>query len=871
LDKQQFQLIKIPIKEIIQNNYTINFKPDYEEQYIIKQGTSLLFDQIEQLRGKFSERINELILVEAPKNKNTETELMYILNNGFKYNNIKYIRFGKSQSQGKDGITAFIDEKYYSELYMITQMDIEIDECIISKYESQRCLPFSSCTIVNGDLPYIVVIGEYTKYLYNQYIKYVVEKEKDFKDKDTGEVKKYKAREIEEGNHDIKLSPFDGCGCHSNSLSKRVKEALGLDYTPIGIQIRLPFFKGYSIEFDFKTYLKEVLHVEYIIDIYNKKHNVDDIDCIWNISMFKGHGIFKNKYGDEAWDKYLETVKKYNFKLGISKYSHHVKDMNLMTRMNFQYLQCLDLWNEKYINHFNNKNHDKYDILALENEGKMIKVAKYSTNLCENIIKGNKFYTYKFLGITDTNEYKAEGKYLEAALINDTMLHDPAIKQYIYRKLKKTITEMKFGKIYTDGFYHTVVGDIIGYLEYASGKEPLGCLKEKQFFCKTLDKGKILSFRSPLVCPSEVNDVEIVSNNITDKWFSHFQDQDVVMLNMYDLSAPQQGGMDEDGDAVLLCCDKVIVDSKIYKPIIIDIEDKVMTKPKKYIKKNITEYEINSRDNRIGEITNVATSIRNLYTTDAKWQKIYDDQVSLLRIFQGKEIDFQKTGVRWTMNKSLRKHLKKLPFFLLYNYPKKLNTYYNLKRKNKKIDNKEDKLELNAYRSPSPMNELSEYIDTWEKKSVLWDKNIIDTKCLIINNDLKLDNKQYIKQIKHIINDFTKEWKREIENKSLKSYEGDYDHLSIVINKYKKILANIIVNDEELLANYVISVSYSNMSINKALAWNGYGDYIINNLKNNSPDNKRIRIVETPYKTATNYEFLGKYYEMIEGEFDYGI
>jgi hypothetical protein len=61
------------------------------------------------------------------------------------------------------------------------------------------------------------------------------------------------------------------------------------------------------------------------------------------------------------------------------------------------------------------------------------------------------------------------------------------------------------------------------------------------------------------------------------------------------------------------------------------------------------------------------------------------------------------------------------------------------------------------------------------------------------------------------------------------------------------------------------------MSINKGLAWNGYGDYIIKNLKSNSPINKRIKIVETPYKTATNYEFLGKYYEMIEGEFNYGI
>ena len=42
-----------------------------------------------------------------------------------------------------------------------------------------------------------------------------------------------------------------------------------------------------------------------------------------------------------------------------------------------------------------------------------------------------------------------------------------------------------------------------------------------------------------------------------------------------------------------------------------------------------------TRDNRIGEITNVATSIENRYTTNPDIQKVYDNYSSLLRIFQG--------------------------------------------------------------------------------------------------------------------------------------------------------------------------------------------------------------------------------------------
>ena len=74
-----------------------------------------------------------------------------------------------------------------------------------------------------------------------------------------------------------------------------------------------------------------------------------------------------------------------------------------------------------------------------------------------------------------------------------------------------------------------------------------------------------------------------------------------------------------------------------------------------------------TRGSRIGELTNVATSIINQNTIDPSYQKMNDDNVSLLRIFQGKEIDYLKTGVRWQMNKGLRRYLKKLPYFLLYN------------------------------------------------------------------------------------------------------------------------------------------------------------------------------------------------------------
>ena len=182
-----------------------------------------------------------------------------------------------------------------------------------------------------------------------------------------------------------------------------------------------------------------------------KKHKVENVDCIWNTSMFKGFGLFKEKYGNNAIDEYFKVLNKYEFKFGISKYSHHTNHINIMARMNFQYLQCLDLINPKYVEHYKklwSHEDDSYDILDEKNDGKIIKLAKYSTDLLEKIISGSKFHMMKFLGATDSSMFELLNNYIKAVYINDAMLKDPCIKKMIMKKCKKLISEMKLGKIY---------------------------------------------------------------------------------------------------------------------------------------------------------------------------------------------------------------------------------------------------------------------------------------------------------------------------------------------------------------------------------------------------------------------------------------
>jgi len=425
------------------------------------------------------------------------------------------------------------------------------------------------------------------------------------------------------------------------------------------------------------------------------------------------------------------------------------------------------------------------------------------------------------------------------------------------RKINKTIEMMKYGKIYVKGFYHTVIGDIFGYLEFVAGLKPVGTLKYGQFHAQTLPLGEVTSMRSPLVDPSEVNNVILTNTCLTDKYLKHFNGQDIVMINMYDLSMQQQGGMDEDGDSVLLTDEPLIVQSKIYLPIVVDLTDKETAEELPYTDENITNYEWNSRDSRIGEITNVATSMLNIVTDSEKYQKNIQDNIALLRLYQGKEIDFLKTGSRWHLTKSMLDYLKRLPYFLLFNYPNKKKLYDELVKINRSNKTGGEKVETNAYHSPSQMNELCDYICTWEKRKVEWDKVSLKTKELLINHSYEYTDRNLMREIKRIYNEYAQEINKINDKDKVESVRQKYiDKLNVLQSKNNL--------SDKLFANYNIASAYSSVSVNKSLCWYAYGDTMINNLKNNTPNpnSDKRQIVECETNEGT--EFLGRYYKIVE-------
>lgn len=202
--------------------------------------------------------------------------------------------------------------------------------------------------------------------------------------------------------------------------------------------------------------------------------------------------------------------------------------------------------------------------------------------------------------------------------------------------------------------------------------------------------------------------------------------------------------------------------------------------------------------------------------------------------------------------------MKQIPYFLLFNYPKKMNAYIKAQKKNKELT-EDKKIKLNAYHSCSPLNELCEYICRWEKQKLIWDKSMINTGVLLINGKVKLKDKEIMAKLKRLNNEFATEWRQWLFDKD----NDDSVDLNIVLNKYRDKLLGMM-KDRYLLANYFIKVCYDSVNTNKTLCWYVFGEEMIKNLRMNSPKEKSIKISEVPGYQENSFEFLGKYYQISE-------
>ena len=200
----------------------------------------------------------------------------------------------------------------------------------------------------------------------------------------------------------------------------------------------------------------------------------------------------------------------------------------------------------------------------------------------------------------------------------------------------------------------------------------------------------------------------------------------------------------------------------------------------------------------------------------------------------------------------------------MYNYPKKLKSYNDIKKKNKDRC-EEDKIQSNVIFSPSPLNELCSYINRWEEQKFLRQKlNYKNTYPLVINHSIQCTDTILYRKVKTYLREFTRKLKD--INKFIgeqENVEAYYCLIDDLVAEYKNLILGLH-NDVNVIANYVIDCSYTIASINKLFCWKVFGDHMINNIKINTTNKKQTKIIETSYDFDGVMDFLGKKYIMIE-------
>lgn len=409
--RRTYTIYQIPIEKI-------------NDDYKIQIGENLITELIQNIRNRqYKEEednfIPELIYIKINNNNDkTKAILEKIDINGFTINGIKYKRLGKSPAMTRTGRIAFVDETLKEQLDELIMLGKHVDKAVPSKYEAYRGLSFSTCLFSDVVPKNVCIVDEY-KTTINEYVKTV------------------KDGQIIEGNFDVETTLWDGMGVHSPEWGKKVAKSLGIGYTPVGYQIRMfPSIKGMSYEFNFKAFYREK-GIKTITDIYGKTWNIDELDVIWNTSMFKFWKYFT------SWDEFVELRQKYykplNMdKIGIPKWVIPSSRAEKYSKTSYQYLQSLALSGK--------------DIIDL---------AGYTKELVENVYKGDVDYTLAFLGLIshsqsdDEEETELEinkkilaGKIYTALQINpDLIFHDPHFKSFIKKQLQRTIDEMKLGRL----------------------------------------------------------------------------------------------------------------------------------------------------------------------------------------------------------------------------------------------------------------------------------------------------------------------------------------------------------------------------------------------------------------------------------------
>lgn len=827
--------------------------------------------------GNVNKKIDEILYIPEVISVEFEDKRHFynILNSkkkGIVVNNVLYVPFMASAGMIRRDTYLFISEKISKECSDIFNNGRDINtELVPAKFSAYYSLYSSSTLPVS--FPKIAVVPD----LIIKTIRKI-----DF----STYMGKGIDPKIEETEMEIEANAFDGEGLCSPSLALRWANELGItDYVPSIFGVRASFLKGMVAVFDFHKFSREVAKREVIKDIYGNELNINNVDCIITESMFK----LWNSY--HSTEEYIKLSEENELGWGITKVNPR-EDRNF-SKTSYQFVQVLSLNDEQIDN-----------------------LCKPTLNWLNQVSAGdiNSALLYS-LGDTDFSEgwFNRLDNPVKALLLNNSLLQDSFFISYFEKSLAKKKNDAKIGRLIFNGSYQTMISDPYALASHVFCMGVKGILSEGEHFSaywNSRDKRKIVSIRSPIVHSSEVNILNLVKNEMTDKWYSYIKSGVIFPANGIGMDCAIQAGADFDLDLSCTFDSQEFIEGRVLGlPILYETK-----KPDKIKITNESDTAVlNSqveqiKSNKIGFLTNVSSSFYALLSNFEKTSKEYDAILNRLkygRVGQGLEIDrtkgliippFPEHFVKWkkpedTMSEEERKELEfnnsivaeKRPMFMrwLYShynrkYLKELSVYNNisetkwnikfLKLLQMEILSEEqlalvEKFKRKSYfiDNDSVMNRVSKHMEK-ELENIKFQKSSsskLFNYSVLLSSEFNVPSKIILDKMLLLFKEY-KSLKRSLRDSHGDFGGMDFSTIEQIFSYINKKAYSAISSESRELGDVAVHLCYKVLGKNsKSFCWQVFGNEIVENMKNKNKE----KFVRVPMKNPSgNIDYLWSKY-----------
>jgi hypothetical protein len=513
------------------------------------------------------------------KSLNEIREHLYI--NGFVCDGIKYVRFKRSSGSARVGKCLFINELLYDKMFEYAKCGLNVnngDEIDLASFEAYISLTTSSIIdTIEIEPKNFLIIDDFESIFEEEA---VITKIKDG----------FNELETYQDIAKIKNSIFDGQGLIDISIMGEYKDK-GM------LLLRNNFFKSCC----FNTNIQDFFKDNNITDIsqlngFTLADNIEDIKLITTPSSIK---YFKFDKNFENWFKNISST------FGIVKYDKdtHYFDGSLV-QTHYQLINTLQ-FTEDEMKSFLQPSLDYLDGLNMDK------------HIMRNHVK------WKEKKEDDTYNLKTNNDIIYTMLGFDNGFENTKIYHQFKEDIRKSfIKNIKKGHVYINGTYAVLLGN-----PYEMLLQSIGMFNGNQYMengtihnIRYKDNEQVLCCRSPHVTISNILLSKNKHYDLINKYFN--LTNNIICINSIGENILERlSGADFDSDSCIITNDKLLIDlAKINYDVFKVPTSLVEARKTKryYTKEQLADLDVNTSDNKIGEIINCSQILNSLL-----WDKLY--------------------------------------------------------------------------------------------------------------------------------------------------------------------------------------------------------------------------------------------------------